>query len=451
MKRRAFIRLLNEKLWFETLAGIDLASLTEWPEKLQVEWLVRPALVDSFAQPFLSLDKLRDCLEAVDPGLFELEVVLLLGGEHCFSTQINIPSKQSKHIAQALPYMLEDQLAEDVETFQFVSGPRNKEGNVSVLAFNKAHITLIAEAFRQQNVALDAIVPDMLCVPLNDQQWTFLCDAKTLSVRTGPLMGLTIEMDALPIVAKALLNDGSQPPQQIHVIFAHRHLSDNIQAWLRTQFTAMVAGTEVQIDFSNVEDDRFPVLADFVSTANQYPVNLLQGDLKPIPKRRASTFNWKPTAVLAGVLALMQTTYLYAQTWQFRSQIGTVNEEAIATYRRYFPQDRNIKDVKRQMEAHLKQAEKLSSGASFMALLAQTGQKINDANRGKATPAVSPLRLSYDEAQGDLKVDLIAENYGALDAFKNQIQSVPLSVEVASASQEGEKVKARVRVWSEGQ
>lgn len=449
MKRRAFVRLLNEKLWFETLAGLDIATLTEWPDKLQVEWLVRPAAGDTFGHQFVSLDKLREQLEAVDPGLFDLEVLLLLGGEHCFSTQVNIPSKQTKHIAQALPFMLEDQLAEDIETLQFVCGQRNKEGNVAVLACNKNFINALSAVFRKLDIPLDAILPDMLCIPVSDGQWTFLCDAKTLSVRTGSLVGLTIEMDALPVVAKALLHDSAQPPQQIQVIFAHRHLSDNIQAWLRTQFTAMVAGTSVQIEFSNVEEERFAVLADFVSTSNALPVNLLQGDLKPLPKRRASTFNWKPTAVLAGVLALLQTTYLYAQTWQYRSQIDQVNQEAIATYKRYFPQDRNIRDVKRQMEAHLKQAEKLSSGASFLALLAQTGQKLNDANRGKPSPVVSPQRLSYDEAQGDLKVDLLADNYAVLEAFKNQIQAIPMSVEIASASQDGEKVKARVRVWSE--
>lgn len=449
MKRRAYIRLLNEKLWFDTLAGTDLTALTEWPDKLQVEWLVRPAAGENAAHTFQTLDTLRQSLEAIDPGLFELEVVLLIGGEQCYSTQVNIPSKQARHIAQALPYMLEDQLAEDVETFQFVSGGRGKDGNVSVLACNKAFISLIAEAFRHQDVPLDAIIPDMLSLPLHEGQWTFLVDAKTLSVRTGQLMGLTIEMDALPVVAKSLLQDETRSPQQIHVIFAHRHLSDNIQAWLRTQFTNMVAGTPVQIDFSNVEDERFSVLADFLSSGGALPVNLLQGELKPIPRRRASTFNWKPTAVLAGVLALLQTSYLYAQTWQYRHQIEQVNQEAVSTYKRYFPQDRNIRDVKRQMEAHLRQSEKLSSGASFLALLAQTGQKINDSNRGKPAPQVSPTRLSYDEAQGDLKVDLIAENYAALDAFKNQIQAIPLAVEVASASQDGEKVKARVRVWSE--
>lgn len=449
MKRRAFIRLLNEKLWFDTLSGVDLSTLDQWPDTLQVEWLVRPAPGQSAGSAFLTLDRLRAALEMIDPGLFELEVVLLIGGEQCYSTQVNIPSKQGKHIAQALPFMLEDQLAEDVEGFLFVNGPRSKEGNVSVLACSKPFVGLIAEAFRTQNVSLDAMLPDMLCMPLADKQWTFLCDAKTLSVRTGPLVGMTIEMDALPVVAKALLNDEKLAPQQIHVIFAHRHLSDNIQSWLRTQFTAMVAGTSVEIDFSNVEDDRFPVLADFAASANALPVNLLQGDLKPLPKRRASTVNWKPTAVLAGVLALLQTTYLYAQTWQYRSQIETVNQEAIATYKRYFPQDKNIRDVKRQMEAHLKQSEKLSSGANFMALLAQTGQKINDINRGKPSPAVTPQRLSYDEAQGDLKVDLLAESYATLDAFKNQLQSIPMSVEVSSASQEGEKVKARVRVWSD--
>ncbi|CBL47059.1 General secretion pathway protein L [gamma proteobacterium HdN1] len=450
MKRRAFIRLVNENAWLTQVADLDLATLDVWPDTLQVEWLVRPAPGGSSGSSTLSLDRLRGALEALDPGLFELDIVLLLGGEYCHTTRVNIPSRQGRHIAQALPFMLEDQLAEDVDSFQFAAGPRDKAGNVEVVACNKRLLRTLVDAFDSQHATLSAIVPDMLCLPWSQGQWSFLCDARQLSLRTHPMQGLTIEMDALPVVAKSLLREGDSEsaPGQIEVFFALRHLSDNLQAWLRTQFTSMVAGTDIKVEFKRLENERFPILADLITEAGALPVNLLQGDFKPMPKRKASSIRWQAAAILAGICVLLQTGYLYAQGWQYRQQINEMSQESVAIYKRYFPQDRNIRDVKRQMDAHLQKAEKSASGATFLALLAQTGEKINEANRGKPEPTVTPQRLSFDEAQGDLRIDLLASGYAELDQFKNQLQAVPLSVEVASASQEGNKVKARVRVWS---
>jgi general secretion pathway protein L len=145
---------------------------------------------------------------------------------------------------------------------------------------------------------------------------------------------------------------------------------------------------------------------------------------------------------------LLQTTLLYAEGWKMRQQTTAINAETIALYKRYFPQDRTVLDVRRQMTDKFRQAEKQSSGASFLILLAMTGQIINETNRGKPAPDLSLQRINYDEAQGDIRIDLKAQGYSALDGMKAKVEQTGLGMEISSASQDGEQVKARVRIWS---
>jgi general secretion pathway protein L len=444
LKRRAFIRLMGEPEWVAHVQSREIAT----PVTLPVEWRVVPPVPDQVSQGTCALDALASHLETLDPGLYDLTAVLVLGGENCFGADVNIPSKQTRQIVQALPFMLEDQLAEEVDAFVFTPGPRSKEGKVSVLATSRALLAGLSSAFREAGIPLEAVVPDMLGLPRGEGQWSFVCDEKMLNIRTGDLSGLTIEMDALPVVSAAMIREGEPAPRQARISFTHRQLGDSMQAWLRTQFTNMVAGHDVELLFDQASVSRFDFLVEGFASQGALPANLLPPDLRAGPRRRQSNLRWKPAAAMVGICALLQTTLLYAEGWKMRQQTTAINAETIALYKRYFPQDRTVLDVRRQMTDKFRQAEKQSSGASFLVLLAMTGQIINETNRGKPAPDLSLQRINYDEAQGDIRIDLKAQGYSALDGMKAKVEQTGLGMEISSASQDGEQVKARVRIWS---
>lgn len=435
---------MGEPEWVAQVQSRENAA----PVTLAVEWRVVPAVPDQVSQGTCSLEHLAGSLDSLDPGLFDFSPILLLGAENCFGADVTIPSKQTRQIVQALPFMLEDQLAEDVDAFVFTPGPRAKDGKVSVLATSRGLLVGLSTAFRDAGVPLEAVVPDMLGLPREEGQWSFVCDEKMLNIRTGELSGLSIEMDALPVVSTAMIREGEPVPRQARITFTHKQLGDSMQAWLRTQFTNMVAGHEVELVFDQAGGSRFDFLVDGFTRQGALPANLLPAEMRATPRRRQSNLRWKPAAAMVGLCALLQTTLLYAEGWQMRQQIVSINTETIALYKRYFPQDRTILDVRRQMTDKFRQAEKQSSGASFLVLLAVTGQVINETNRGKSTPDLSLQRINYDEAQGDIRIDLKAQGYGALDGLKASIEQTGMGMEISSASQDGEQVKARVRIWS---
>ena len=82
-----------------------------------------------------------------------------------------------------------------------------------------------------------------------------------------------------------------------------------------------------------------------------------------------------------------------------------------------------------------------------MTLLALAGEQIHTTNRGKTT--LKPQRVAYDEGQGDLRLDLVVEDFDQLEKFKARLQGASLAVETASATQDKEGVKARLKIRNE--
>ena len=90
------------------------------------EWVARGAAIASGSG---AIEKVSEDLKGID---WEGDVVALIPGEKVLVTTATIPSRQSRHIAQALPYAVEEKLAVDIETCHFALGEKNQLGEFVV-------------------------------------------------------------------------------------------------------------------------------------------------------------------------------------------------------------------------------------------------------------------------------------------------------------------------------
>ena len=420
----------------------------------QVQWLLAPDGVVNDDATTGSLDEALDFLLDARGGLFGLDVVLILQGSHVLSTTVNIPSKQTKHIAQALPFMLEDNIGEDVESLHFTPGDRDSEGNVGVLSIRKSVIETIVDEFDRAGLPLTAIIPDMLCLPANDSEWVFVTDGHQLITRTSKYQALSIELDALPILLNALFPDTGEEdrkepvPDALKVLVTQEFKSDNFENWLKTQITSHLVDIETALDLQHIESTEFVYLCDNVNADSLKQSNMLIGPYKPIPRRAPSLFNWKPAAILLSIFMCLFVGFQYVQASKLEQQALQADNEAKALYKKYFPRDKRVFDVRKQMKSHLMNAKSGGEGVGFLPLLAQVGEEMNEMNRAKKSQVISPLRISFDQVQGQLKIDCTAPGFDDLDKLKKTLETLQLDVEIARASQDGDKVKARVNVRS---
>jgi general secretion pathway protein L len=121
-----------------------------------------------------------------------------------------------------------------------------------------------------------------------------------------------------------------------------------------------------------------------------------------------------------------------------------LEQESNALYQRYFPNDRSTSNLRRRAEGRLS-ASSQQGGGGFLVLLTQIGEQMNALNSG-LEPRISPTRISFDEKQGDVRIDMMAGGFNDLDQLKSRLATVKLDMEIASAANEGDKVRARVTI-----
>ena len=453
MKEALFIKLKNERNWFQPLAegdadGSDTAHSQAMQGSLSALYYVRGEQEDAFQG---TLQDLVTWVQDFRGDFFDLPLVVMLEGVNLVSMQVNIPSKQAKHIAQALPFMLEDMVAQDVDSLHIAAGTRGKAGELPVILCQKSYITNMIDHFAEAGLQVHHVIADMYCLPPQENSWHFLTDGRCLLVRVDNQSPLTIELDALPVLLNALFVEDLAAPEKITVTVGSDFTSGNLENWLKTQFTSHIADLTTEFEIEHIEQTSFSYLCESVlpNLASE-PINLLQGSYKPISKRRPSLIKWKPMTALAGVFVALFVGFQYTHAWKLEEKTDQVANQAEALYKRYFPQDRRIVDIRKQMTDKLENAASQGGSEGFLTLLAMVGEKLNEMNRGADKPRLSPLRITYDETQGDLKIDFLAGGFTDLDALKAKLESMSLAVEIARASQDGDQMKARMNIRSAG-
>lgn len=448
MTTKVYLRFINENQWVDLCGAAQDDMPLDMLDDLLVEWTWSDSDHPVQAPVIASFREMAAELQQRWPHSYQYGIDLVISGAHTVGTDVSIPTRQMRHIAQALPYMVEDQLTQDVSQFHLIHTINGNTGNISVLGILQQYVAVTQRLFAEQNLPLDAIFPDMLCLPLANDEWTVLVDSKHLLIRRAELGGIAIEIDAVPVVLAAILAHWHPKPATLRVILC-RDLTDSLTNWIKTQINSAVADQTIAVEYDDIASDYFAVLCDGLQKmSRKHPANFLQGAFAAKGRRKPSGYNWKPLATLAASFVIVYTSYLYTQSWKYTVEAKRIEAEATSLYKRLFPQDRRIVNIKRQMEQHIKDFQKGQASESFLTLLTLTGQHIQTMNRINVG-AITPQRVAFDENQGDLRLDLQAKDFGQLENFKSRLESASLLVETASAAQDAGVVKARLKIRSQ--
>src|SRR3990167_1867361 len=111
---KVYLRFINENQWIGLCESVPDDGPIDMLDDLLVEWAwsdLEHSVSESQVVPFSQF--VADARERW-PHSYLYGIDLILSGAHAVGASANIPSKQLRHISQALPYMLEDQLAQEI-------------------------------------------------------------------------------------------------------------------------------------------------------------------------------------------------------------------------------------------------------------------------------------------------------------------------------------------------
>lgn len=354
------------------------------------------------------------------------QVFAMLRGEDVLLTKANVPSKQQRQILRAVPFMVEEQLASDVEDCHFAVGKRDSDGHVGVAVVERDLISQYITELDEAGIKLQFFGIDCLSVAKADG-CTIMMDQDRAMIRSGENDVICVDRD-MTTLAVNLLPD--EVKQQFTLSLHESEIDEN-----KILVSQLEAEYDAEVSIVEREYECFEALCRNLDRTN---IDLLQGEFKVDQPKNQTKSPWRNVFILAASACAIHLAIVLGQGVYLANQADAYEAQARALYKEVFPSDRNVRDLKRRWRSHL-QASGGDTGADFLTLFAETTRNIPG----------SPLTLhnvSFSEGRGYLTLQLETRRSDQLIAFSETLGKLGLSAEIGTINQGDESVKGSIKV-----
>jgi general secretion pathway protein L len=376
-----------------------------------------------------------DELDTLAPQAAGRRVIVFVPGARVPFLTVRLPIRNPQKIIQALPFALEEQLAEDVEQLHFAPGAPGPDGarDVAVVARDtmEAWLARLADAAIQA----DALLPDTLLPPATADGWHVAIERDEVLVRTGPTAGFTGEksLAAAVVAMKIEQLDAAERPQSMLIQTVDR--ADTAT----TELTA-IAG-EAGLEMPAIEElpDTTALSLAGASLAAIGHFNLLQGPYQPRRDWEQRWRRWRVAAALAAAWVVLAIAWQGVGYYRMHQQEMTLDHHIASVFHRAMPGVNADGDVRGRLQSRLIQLRKATRGGPSNGLLTMLGALNGIGDKSRIN------NLSWHD--GVLELELNAPDVHTLDALRDRIQNkTHLDVKIESASAKGKSVDGRLRI-----
>lgn len=328
--------------------------------------------------------------------------------------EVHLPNRAA---VKALPFMLEEQLAEEIDQLHFALG--NRHGNEQqVMVVKHALMATWLDWLDSADLHPRRMLPDALALPLKEEQWSALEIGGQWLVRQGEFQGFSCDQDLLEIYMDAAIAEQAAQNQETQA-------SVQLCCWqpfdYQHQQLELVAAPE-----------ELPMQLLAEQPASSF--NLLQGRYAPRSQLAKYLLPWRYAAVAAGLLFVISLVDMGLEIRQLSQQQAALKSQVVNVYRSVFPNERRVVNPRAQMKQHLAAMSGGATGGGFFELLGKTlhaNAKVKD---------LKPLSLKYDRDRSELRIQAESGSFQDFERFKTLVEEMKLSIEIGSLSNQKGRV-----------
>lgn len=343
-------------------------------------------------------------------------------GEAVRLQRLQITPEEKKHLQKSLPFMLEEQVAEDVDSLHFATAPLGKlEYAVALSALDQMY-TWQEQLAGQEGTTLWLAEP--LLLPWREGEWCLLFEGDRIILRTGECEGLSAERELLPILLAAASSEQDSPAalvvygedQQRELAEIPDELKSKVQ-WRRGNFCSALLLTELSPRLPNLRQGEF---------ASRLPLG-----------RWWHQWRWVAAAFI--VALLLQLVSTGADYWQLQRENLALRTAVQDSYRQAYPRGA-IVDPEKQLRRQLDSLKGSGQSSGFVSLLEKVGKVV------AARPGTSIATINYSDKSGEIRMNILASDYEAVEQVRAGINESGLEAVMENSSAQGDQVRARIRV-----
>jgi general secretion pathway protein L len=323
------------------------------------------------------------------------DTILLIDGADLWLRSIDIPKGSGRHLEKMLPFLVEDDLAQDATALHF--SVLHRQGNKALIAgIDSLWLQQLCQLCRDVGISLTRIMPDVLALPEPDdvtlmawqQQW--------------------------------LVRDAKQ--QKAYVIDQPWVSHIEQSRWQREQRNITLLTPKVLVECSDGWNQQLIDTPEMELSrgASHSTYTLLSGAFKLKNGTGDQWRVWRSAVFAAGLLSLLYCTQLFISAQQWETERNALRAESERIFRHVFTDKQRIPTVSyltRQLDDELARLNGGHSDNSILALLAELSNQLT------SLKGIQINRLSYDESRGVIRIDLQGSDFQQFEQAKNSLSS----------------------------
>ena len=367
------------------------------------------------------------------------KTIVLVPGERVLFTSASVPSRQQSKIMQALPYMVEEQLAQDVEETHFAIGDRTGRGEISVAVVDREQMQSWLDSLLEAGITAQVMVTDSLCVPMLSEHRNILIDADRALVRTDRNLAMAVDRDLVGTLLSLQdhAEEGERGERELKVL-----VEPEEEESISLQVTQWEAELNCPVSRELLDYSAFETLC---RNYDNSVINLLQAEFTPVNVKADSSTSWKSVGwvalgcfVLHMLLLTGKGTYLSLEAERFGTQARDLYEEV-------YPNDKNTRDIKRRWQSHLRGSSAPEQQNDVLSVLAEAGRNM-DGSR------LQLENVNFSEQRGDLILQIRGASSDRLVEYVQRLVKLGMSAEVGTINvdQEDKSFQGSVRIRQVG-
>ena len=368
------------------------------------------------------------------------KVIALAPATEVLRTVVQVPVRGRAKLAQVLPFAMEEQLADDVDSLHFAPGRAGADDPLPVAVTRRDKLAGWLGELKENG--LDAVTLYSEADGMDELPGTgvlFIEPGRAVLRRSD---GAAIATDPDGVQAATTLwlaSAGEEATGANLIAYVDAHCPDAVGE----ELDALRADVHT-LEVMQLEDGLLPRLAAMVAV--RPGVNLLQGAFARNSNLGRFLPKWRLAAALLAAVAVLATAALVAETWRLSREAVNLRANVEQAFRYAFPDVRQVReDVRAQFDSQLRAlgASRPTDNALFLDAL----QTVSGAVAKNAATKLEAV----DYRSGVMELRLRAPSVETLDRIQRDIsESGRFQAEIQSANADNGAVLGRMRIAAPG-
>ncbi|WP_133129486.1 type II secretion system protein GspL [Legionella yabuuchiae] len=332
--------------------------------------------------------------------------LVVLPTETCGLHEVPLPWLGERKARSAIPYALEEQLAQNVTSLHFAFDRQHYKHNIYLVAvIDKAYLAATIDTLESSEIKFDAITLDWFALQNGEHCFT----KEVLLVNDSKFKGaLSLELSRVylannPETELLVFNDSPE----LSAEHPTNQIDQKAHEWIAKRLL------------------------------NAKIINLCQGEFQRGGKRDRTRFWYIATAGLLGVLVLSVLVINIAKVLVLNHKIQQFDQGIEQIYKEFFPEAKQVISPRFRIEQSLKAGRGAQESERFWVLLSTLGNAYNP-------QSITIQQLLFQNQT--LMVTLTSKDFQALESLQQVLQNSNIKVTQTQASTQDGQVMATLEL-----